>query len=635
MIHDTGRITDTDVYLFKEGNHFRLWEVLGSHVMELCGRTGVHFACWAPNAESVSVVGDFNGWVPEENPLMIRWDGSGIWEGFVPGIGKGELYKFHIRSRAGGKPLMKTDPVAYHNELSPGTASIVWELDYGWSDEKWMKIRSERNSINRPISVYEVHIGSWRRHTDGTFLTYREIAKPLADHVGKLGFTHVEFLPVMEHPFYGSWGYQVTGYFGPTSRYGTPQDLMYLIDHLHRRGIGVILDWVPSHFPSDEHGLGLFDGTHLYEHADRRKGFHPDWNSLIFNYGRSEVRAFLISSALYWLELYHADGLRVDAVASMLYLDYSRKDGEWIPNKYGGNENLEAVEFLRKLNEAAYGQSPDVQIIAEESTAWPKVSAPTYDGGLGFGMKWDMGWMHDTLFYFTQDPVNRKFHHDKLTFRMLYYLSENYMLPLSHDEVVHGKGSMLSKMPQDRWRQFANLRSLYGYMYAQPGKKLLFMGSESGQNNEWDHDSELDWSVPEEPLHRGLTRYVSRLNRIYRREPALHTGDCRPGGFRWIDCSDSDGSVLSFIRTDVAGNDMILVVCNFTPTPRKGYRIGVPEKGFWGLRINSDSKSFGGSGYPGVRGKRACGIPCHGLPCSITVTLPPLGVLFLKYRVEP
>ncbi len=634
MNPDNGRISEMDVYLIKEGNHSRLWEVLGSHPCVVDDQNGTHFAVWAPNAESVSVIGDFNDWDGGTDPLMVRWDESGIWEGFVPGIGKGDLYKYLIRSKRGGGEFRKTDPMAFHNEMPPRTASKIWDLDHRWDDGAWMKNRTGSGTLREPMSVYEVHLGSWRRGADGGWLSYRDMARPLADHVDRAGFTHVEFLPVMEHPFYGSWGYQVTGYFAPTSRYGTPQDLMYLIDHLHRRGIGVILDWVPSHFPSDEHGLALFDGTHLYEHADKRRGFHPDWNSLIFNYGRREVKNFLISSARYWLEVYHADGLRVDAVASMLYLDYSRKEGEWLPNEHGGNENLEAICFLKRMNEVVYEACPGIHTTAEESTAWPKVSAPTHDGGLGFGMKWDMGWMHDTLDYFTKDPVHRKFHHDKLTFRMLYAHSENYVLPLSHDEVVHCKGSLLDRMPQDDWRKYANLRALLGYMYAQPGKKLLFMGAELGMKGDWDHDGELDWSLLSEPAGKGLFRWVSHLNRLYGRETALHELDANPDGFQWVDCRDSDASILSLLRRDSSFENEVLVVCNFTPTPRKGYRIGVPMDGFWKLLLNSDSRRYGGSGYPGVRGKWTSEKGFHDRPFSITLTLPPLGVLFLKLRVE-
>ncbi|HXG31138.1 MAG TPA: 1,4-alpha-glucan branching protein GlgB, partial [Thermodesulfobacteriota bacterium] len=506
LLSKTSLITDHDVYLFKEGSHFRLYNKLGSHTMTVDGMRGTYFAVWAPNAERVSVIGDFNDWESESHPLSVRWDGSGIWEGFIPGIEKGTLYKYHIVSRYNDYRVDKGDPFAFYWETPPKTASIVWDLHYEWSDGDWMRRRHEYNSLKAPFSIYEVHLGSWRRVPEegNRFLTYREMAHHLADYVKDMGFTHVEFLPVMEHPFYGSWGYQIVGYFAPTSRYGTPQDFMYLVDYLHQNGIGVILDWVPSHFPSDEHGLVYFDGTCLYEHLDRRRGFHPEWNSYIFNHGRNEVRAFLISNALFWLDKYHVDGLRVDAVASMLYLDYARKEGEWIPNVYGGRENLEAVSFIKRFNEAVYGEFPDVQTIAEESTAWPMVSRPVYIGGLGFGMKWNMGWMHDTLKYFSTDPIYRKYNHNHLTFSIWYAFSENFVLPLSHDEVVYGKGSLIGKMPGDEWQRNANLRALLGYMYGHPGKKLLFMGGEFGQWREWVHEESLEWHVLEYGFHRGV-----------------------------------------------------------------------------------------------------------------------------------
>ncbi len=529
-------LTKNDLYLFNEGNHFRLYEKLGAHPMTVGGQEGAYFEVWAPDAEQVFVVGDFNGWNKASHPLHPR-EQSGIWGGFVPGISKGDRYKYHIKSRYGNYRVDKADPFAFLDETPPKTASIVWNLDYTWGDQLWMKERRERNRLDSPIAIYEVHLGSWRRVPEegNRFLTYKELAPLLAEYVEQMGFTHVEFLPVMEHPFYGSWGYQTTGYFAPTSRYGTPQDFMYLVDYLHQHGIGVLLDWVPSHFPNDEHGLGFFDGSHLYEHSDPREGFHPDWKSFIYNYGRSEVRSFLISSALFWLDKYHVDGLRVDAVASMLYLDYSRKEGEWIPNKYGGRENLEAIAFLRRFNEEVYRNYPDVQTIAEESTAWPMVSRPTYVGGLGFGMKWDMGWMHDTLEYIAKDPIFRKYHHSNLTFRMLYAFFENFILPLSHDEVTHGKGSLLGKMPGDDWQKFANLRLLLGYMYAQPGKKLLFMGGELGQWREWHHDESLDWHLLGYERHTEIQRWVQDLNRFYRSEPALYELDCNPAGFERID----------------------------------------------------------------------------------------------------
>ncbi|MBX6341458.1 MAG: 1,4-alpha-glucan branching protein GlgB, partial [Thermomicrobiaceae bacterium] len=542
--HDVSLLTDQDLYLFNEGTHLRLYQKLGSHLIEADGELGVYFAVWAPNAEYVAVIGDFNGWDPGVHPLRPRGS-SGIWEGFIPGVTKGDRYKYHIASRLNGYRVDKADPYAARYEEPPRTASIVWDRDYAWGDGEWMATRGARNAAQAPISIYEVHLGSWMRvpEEENRWLTYRELAPKLADYVDDLGFTHVEFLPIMEHPFYGSWGYQTTGYFAPTSRYGSPQDFMYLIDYLHQRGIGVILDWVPSHFPTDEFALGYFDGTHLYEHADPRKGFHPDWNSYIFNYGRNEVRSFLLSSAMHWLDCYHVDGLRVDAVASMLYLDYSRRPGEWIPNKYGGNENLEAIDFLRRFNVDVYGNYPDVQTIAEESTAWPMVSRPTYIGGLGFGMKWDMGWMHDTLLYFSKDPIHRRYHHNLLTFRGLYMFTENYVLPLSHDEVVHGKGSLIGRMPGDDWQKFANLRLLFAWMFAQPGKKLLFMGGEFGQWREWNHDTSLDWHLLEYPLHQGVCRWVSELNRFYRYNPAMHQLDFDPAGFQWLEANDSEQSV--------------------------------------------------------------------------------------------
>jgi len=632
VIHGVSRLTDYDVHLFREGNHFRLYQKLGAHPMEVDGTPGTLFAVWAPNAERVSVVGDFNGWDPEAHPLAPRWDGSGIWEGFIPGVGPGTLYKYHIVSRFGGYRADKGDPLAFLWEMPPRTASVVWDLHYEWHDDAWMRERHRVNALDAPISIYEVHLGSWRRVPEEghRFLTYRELARFLPAYVKEMGFTHVEFLPVMEHPFYGSWGYQTVGYFAPTRRYGTPQDFMFLIDTLHQHGIGVILDWVPSHFPGDAHGLVFFDGTHLYEHADPRRGFHPHWNSYIFNYGRYEVRSFLISSALFWLDVYHADGLRVDAVASMLYLDYGRREGEWVPNEYGGKENLEAIAFLRRLNEEAYRSFPDIQTIAEESTAWPMVSRPTYVGGLGFGMKWNMGWMHDTLDYFSKDPIFRKYHHNQLTFSIWYAFSENFVLPLSHDEVVHGKGSLLGKMPGDTWQKFANLRALLGYMYGHPGKKLLFMGGEFGQWREWNHDESLDWHLLAYAPHQGLRQWVRDLNELYRREPALHEGDCDPAGFEWVDFHDWEQSVISFLRKARSCDDVVLVVCNFTPVPRFDYRIGVPRLGFWRELLNSDARAYGGSGHGNLGGVTADPVPFHGRPGSLSLTLPPLSVLFLK-----
>ncbi|MFC1937817.1 1,4-alpha-glucan branching protein GlgB [Chloroflexota bacterium] len=624
-------LTEDDLYLFNEGSQFRLYEKLGAHPLTINGQEGTYFAVWAPDARQVSVMGDFNGWDRDRHPLQPRGH-SGIWGGFVPGAGKGTLYKYHIASRYKGYRIDKADPLAARNEISPKTASVVWDTEYSWGDGEWMKKRRERNGIDNPIAIYEVHPGSWRRVSEegNRSLSYRELAFQLADYVQQMGFTHVEFLPVMEHPFFGSWGYQTTGYFAPTSRYGTPQDFMYLIDCLHQRGIGVILDWVPSHFPNDGHGLGFFDGTHLYEHADPRKGFHPDWKSYIFNYERPEVQSFLISSALFWLEKYHADGLRVDAVASMLYLDYSRKEGEWIPNKYGGRENLEAIAFLRRLNEETYKNHPDVQIFAEESTAWPMVSRPTYLGGLGFGMKWDMGWMHDTLLYMSREPVYRKYHHNNLTFRMLYAFNENFVLPLSHDEVVHGKGSLLGKMPGDDWQKFANLRLLLGYMYAQPGKKLLFMGAELGQWREWQHDGSLDWHFLEYQRHAEIQKWVQAVNQLYRSEPALYELDCERAGFEWIDANDALQSAISFIRKGKSTDDIVLIVCNFTPISRFAYKVGVPRGGFWKELLNSDAREYGGSGQDNPKSLRALKVSTHGRPYSLEITLPQLSIVYFK-----
>jgi 1,4-alpha-glucan branching enzyme len=636
MTHTPSRhmtlLTEDDLYLFNEGNHFRLYQKLGAHPMTAEGVAGTYFAVWAPNARRVSVMGEFNGWDTKSHPLYSRGQ-SGIWEAFVPGVGKGALYKYHIVSRHHRYTVDKADPLAFYAEPAPSTASIVWTLDdYAWGDREWLNERRRHNALDAPIAIYEMHLGSWMRVAEegNRSLRYRELAPKLAEYLTRTGFTHVEFLPIMEHPFYGSWGYQVMGYFAPTSRYGTPQDFMYLIDYLHQHGIGVILDWVPSHFPTDEHGLGYFDGTHLYEHADPRKGLHPDWTSFIFNYSRNEVRSFLISSALFWLDLYHADGLRVDAVASMLYLDYSRKEGEWIPNQYGGRENLDALSLLRRFNEEVYGNYPDVQTIAEESTAWPMVSRPPYVGGLGFGLKWDMGWMHDTLDYMARDPLFRKYYHNELTFRLLYAFNENFVLPLSHDEVVHGKGSLFGKMSGDEWQKFANLRLLFGYMYAQSGKKLLFMGGEFGQWREWSHEESLEWNVLAYPLHEGLRRWVENLNKVYRSEPALYEIDFEAAGFEWIDCNDSDHSTISLIRRGRSTGDIVLVACNFTPLPRANYRVGVPCGGFWREILNSDAKVYGGSGHGNLGGVHATPVPFHGRPYSLLLALPPLGVLFFK-----
>jgi 1,4-alpha-glucan branching enzyme len=623
-------LTDQDIYHFREGTYFRAYEKLGAHPLAATpkGARGTHFAVWAPNASAVSVVGDFNDWRRGAHRLKPRGDSSGIWEGEVSGAGPGSLYKYHVEARRLGFATDKSDPYAFRTELPPRTASVVWELDYAWQDAEWMARRAARNALDGPWSIYELHLGSWRRVTEehNRHLTYRELAHAVAEHVSALGFTHVELLPVMEHPFYGSWGYQVTGYFAPTARYGTPQDFMYFVDYLHQRGIGVILDWVPSHFPTDEHGLALFDGTHLYEHADPRQGFHPEWSSSIFNYGRAEVRNFLGSSALFWLDSYHIDALRVDAVASMLYLDYGRRAGEWIPNRFGGHENLEAVEFIKQLNLAVYRDHPDTQTIAEESTAWPMVSRPTYLGGLGFGLKWNMGWMHDTLKYFQQNPVHRKYHHGRLTFSIWYAFSENFVLPLSHDEVVHGKGSLIGRMPGDEWQQFASLRLLYGYMWTHPGKKLLFMGGEFGQKREWQHEESLEWHVLQYPLHEGVQRWLADLNRLYRSTAALHEIDFSNEGFEWVDCDDADMSVLSFLRLS-RGGAPLLTVCNFTPVPREAYRVGVPCGGVWRERLNSDAAAYGGSGMGNLGAVTASEPGVHGRPFTLTLTLPPLAAV--------
>jgi 1,4-alpha-glucan branching enzyme len=622
------RFSGDDLHLFNEGTHYRLAQKLGAHTGTYNRRAGTHFAVWAPNAHAVSVIGDWNGWGHGADPLASR-GGSGIWEGFVPDVGHGVAYKYAIASDGG--ELEKADPFAAYAELPPKTASIVWDLGYEWADEEWMATRARRSALDAPISIYELHLGSWRRNVeDGNRpLTYLELAGQLPGYAVENGFTHVELLPIMEHPYTGSWGYQTTGYFAPTSRFGTPQDFMALVDALHAAGVGVILDWVPSHFATDPHGLALFDGTHLYEHADPRQGFHPDWGSYIFNYGRNEVRSFLLSSAMHWLDAYHADGLRVDAVASMLYLDYSRKEGEWIPNRYGGRENLEAIELMRALNTAVYAEHPGVQTYAEESTAWPMVSRPTYLGGLGFGFKWDMGWMHDTLVYFGHDPIHRRFHHHELTFRGLYAFTENYVLPLSHDEVVHGKRSLLGRMPGNEWQMRANLRALYGYMYAVPGKKLLFMGGELGQWDEWSHESSVDWHLLERPEHEGIRRWVTDLNRAYRERPALHELDCDPAGFEWVHASDSESSVLAFMRLARDGRDAALAVFNLTPVLRPNYRIGAPRPGVWRELLNSDADVYGGSGAGNLGRIEAVAEPAHGRDHSMTLVLPPLSCLLL------
>ncbi len=632
VIHGVSLLTDHDIYLFKEGNHFRLYDKLGSHLLNVDGVDGALFAVWAPNAARVSVIGDFNGWNSDTHQLSQRLDGSGIWEGFIPGITHGALYKYFIVSRHHHHRGEKGDPFAFSWEVPPRTASVVWDLGYEWSDQPWMRDRHARNSLQSPFSVYELHIGSWRRvpEQNNRSLTYRELADYLPEYLKDSGFTHVEFMPVMEHPFYGSWGYQITGFFAPTSRYGTPQDFMHLVDRLHQAGVGVILDWVPSHFPSDAHGLVYFDGTHLYEHEDPKKGFHPEWTSHIFNYGRYEVRNFLISSALFWLDKYHADGIRIDAVASMLYLDYARKEGEWIPNQYGGRENIDAIDFLRSLNREVYRAFPDVQTIAEESTAWPMVSRPAHVGGLGFGMKWNMGWMHDTLDYFTKDPVFRKYHHNCITFSIWYAFYENFMLPLSHDEVVYGKGALTGKMPGSGLQKMANLRLLFGYQFTHPGKKLLFMGGEIGQWAEWYHESSIEWHLFQFKAHYGLWQWVRDLNRVYRSEPALYELDFDNAGFEWVDFSDQEASVISYLRKGRSNRETVLVVCNFTPVARMNYRVGVPEGGFWREILNSDAQEYGGDGFGNFGGIEAAAHPCHHRSHSLLMTIPPFGMVVFK-----
>ncbi len=623
-------MTGDDIHLFNEGTHYRLYEKLGAHPAVVKGKTGVHFAVWAPNARGVFVTGDFNGWNKKSHPMRPRGN-SGIWEVFLPELEPGCAYKYFIQSHHRAFETEKVDPFGFQHEVSPSTASIVATHDHVWEDADWMRKRKQNNDLSAPISIYELHLGSWLKPESGTgFLNYREIAPRLTRHLRELHFTHVEFLPLMEHPFYGSWGYQTTGYFAPTSRHGSPADLMYLIDYLHRHGIGVILDWVPSHFPGDGHGLAYFDGTHLFEHEDMRQGYHPDWHSYIFNYGRNEVRAFLISSAFFWFDKFHIDGLRVDAVASMLYLDYSRKEGEWIPNKFGGRENLEAIEFLKQLNTEVYRSFPDTLTMAEESTSWPMVSRPTYIGGLGFGGKWDMGWMHDTLQYFQRDPFFRKWHHGELTFRNLYAYSENFVLPLSHDEVVHGKGSLLNKMPGDDWQKFANLRLLYGLMTATPGKKLLFMGGELGQRSEWNHDGELEWNLLDWPLHKGMRDWVRDLNHLYRHEKALHEGDCAEGGFSWVDANDSEHSAYSWLRHDRTTGEDILCVFNCTPAVLHNFRVGVSRPGWWRELLNSDGGDYGGSGQGNMGGVESSPLQCHGRPHTLLLTLPPLAAVFFK-----
>jgi 1,4-alpha-glucan branching enzyme len=631
------RFTDFDVSLFRSGKHYKLYEKFGSHVIEVNGVIGTYFAVWAPNAQHVSVIGNFNYWDRGSHALYVRWDGSGIWEGFIPNIGDGEIYKYYIKSST-GEDLEKSDPFALRWEVAPLTASIVADTYYEWKDGDWMANRYKHNGLDRPYSVYEMHLGSWARSPESPdeFLTYDQLADKLVPYILEMGFTHVEFMPIMEHPYYPSWGYQITGFFAASSRYGTPQQLMHLIEELHKAGIGVILDWVPSHFPGDAHALYKFDGTHLYEHADPRKGFHPDWKSYIFNYGRNEIRAFLISNALFWLDRYHADGLRVDAVASMLYLDYSRNHGEWETNMYGGNENLEAISFLKEFNAAVYSHFPDTQTIAEESTSFTGVSRPVYTGGLGFGMKWMMGWMHDSIKYFSTDPLFRKYHHNQITFSLIYAFTENFMLPFSHDEVVYGKGSMLNKMPGDEWQKFANLRLLYAYMFTHPGTKLLFMGAEFGQGHEWNFQNSLDWHVLEYPNHQGIKETVKALNQLYKNEPALYEKGFEGSGFEWVDGGNANDSILIYNRKGHDEENDVVVVLNMTPNPHYNYRVGVPSKGKWGEIFNTDDKGFWGSGITNNQAATSEVVNWHGRENSISITVPPLAaVIFKKTRDVP
>jgi 1,4-alpha-glucan branching enzyme len=627
-------ISDFDLHLFAEGRLYRAYSLLGAHVIEVNGVSGVRFVVWAPNAMRVSVVGDFNGWDGRRHQMRSRGP-SGLWELFIPDLGDGVAYKYEIRARDGGTPFLKADPYAFFAELRPKTASIVHDgSTYQWRDQGWMDARRSKEQLSSAISIYEVHLGAWRRVPEegNRWLTYRELAATLVPYAVDLGYTHLELMPITEHPFDGSWGYQTTGYFAPTSRYGTPEDFMAFIDACHQANLGVILDWVPAHFPDDPHGLAWFDGTHLYDHEDPRLGYHPEWHSRIFNFGRVEVRNFLLNSALFWLDRYHIDGLRVDAVASMLYLDYSRKAGEWIPNKYGGNENLDAISFIKEFNTVVHREHPGVLTIAEESTAWPGVSKPTYAGGLGFSLKWNMGWMHDTLEYFSLDPIHRRYHQSKITFGLVYAFSENFVLVLSHDEVVHGKKALLDKMPGDLWQRFANMRALFGYLFAHPGKNMLFMGAEFGQWWEWNHDDSLQWHLLGHAPHRGLQRLIKDLNWLSRSEHALHQVDFEWTGFQWIDFSDADHAVIAFLRRARHADDFIVCVCNFTPVPRERYRIGVPRPGWYRELFNSDAELYGGSNMGNGGGREADPMPCHGQPFSLALTLPPLSVVFLKPR---
>jgi len=625
--------TEFDIHLFKAGKHYRLYEKFGSHITTVDGVKGTYFAVWAPSAKSVAVIGDFNFWLEGEHHLNVRWDGSGIWEGFIPEVHKGSIYKYKIQSSNNDITTEKADPFARRCEHPPKTASVVWEDDYAWKDKKWMKNRKTKNALDAPFSVYEVHLGSWKKQTaENRFLSYQELAEELVDYVAEMNFTHVEFMPIMEYPYDPSWGYQLTGYFAPTSRFGYPDEFKFLVDKFHEKGIGVLLDWVPSHFPSDDHGLGFFDGSHLYEHPDRRKGYHQDWKSLIFNYGRNEIKAFLISNAIFWLDQYHADGLRVDAVASMLFLDYSREEGQWEPNEFGGRENLDAISFIKEMNAAVYEAFPDVQTIAEESTSFPQVSRPIYDGGLGFGMKWMMGWMHDTLDYFAKEPVYRKHHQNELTFSLNYAFTENFMLPLSHDEVVYGKKSIVEKMPGDEWQKFGNLRLLYGFMYTHPGAKLLFQGNEFGQTSEWDFNGSLDWHLLDYGVHKGAQNLVKDLNKLYKKEPALHQKQFSAEGFEWIDHGDHENSVMSYVRKGVQEKDDVVVILNLTPIPRENYRVGLPKEGTLKSVFNSDAEKYNGTGLFKSKKLTSEQKEWNRRENSIELNLPPLGMLVYKYK---
>ncbi len=625
--------SEFDINLFKTGKHYRLYEKFGSHITTVDGVEGTYFAVWAPSAKSVSVIGDFNYWIEGEHLLNVRWDESGIWEGFIPGAGKGSVYKYKIHSNHNDIKTEKADPYARRCEHPPKTASVVWDDVYDWQDDSWMNNRKKHNSLDAPYSVYEVHLGSWKKRVEeNRSLSYVELADELVSYVKEMEFTHVELMPIMEFPYDPSWGYQLTGYFAPTSRFGYPEEFKLLVDKLHQNDIGIILDWVPSHFPEDAHGLGFFDGTCLYEHPDKRKGYHPDWKSLIFNYGRNEVKSFLISNAIFWLDQYHADGLRVDAVASMLFLDYSRDEGEWEPNMYGGRENLDAIAFMKELNEEIYKSFPDVQTIAEESTSFPMVSKPTYIGGLGFGMKWMMGWMHDTLQYFAKEPIYRKHHQNDLTFSMTYAFTENFMLPLSHDEVVYGKKSILGRMPGDEWQQFANLRLLYSYMFTHPGTNFLFMGAEFGQREEWNFQQSLDWHLLQNNYHNGIKTIITDLNKLYKKHPALYEQQFNASGFEWINYEDNENSVVAYIRKGNNEENPLIIACNFTPVPRNNYRIGLPQEGKLIQIFNSDAKKYGGSGVSNQKEINIDDIEWNYRPYSVEISIPPLGAVVFDFK---